>query len=72
MKRHQLHSALFLVLFLTFVTTIFAQDLPVGKPEELGFSQERLQRLTNVFQSYANDKKMAGSVVLVMRHGKVA
>lgn len=72
MKSQQLRSAFFLVVFLTFITTLFAQDLPVGKPEELGFSQERLQRLTNVFQSYANDKKMAGSVVLVMRHGKVA
>ena len=32
----------------------------------------RLQRLTGMFQAYAADKKMAGSTVLVMRHGKVA
>lgn len=59
-------------LFIILITTLRAQELPVGKPEELGFSTERLQRLTSVFQAYVTDKKMAGSVVLVMRHGKVA
>ena len=62
----------FLFVFLILVSTLIAQDLPLGKPEELGFSPERLQRLTSVFQAYADDKKMSGSVVLVMRHGKVA
>jgi CubicO group peptidase (beta-lactamase class C family) len=57
---------------LVLVSTLYAQELPVGKPEELGFSTERLQRLTSVFQAYAADKKMSGSVVLVARHGKVA
>jgi len=62
----------FLFISLVLVTSLYAQELPVGKPEELGFSPERLQRLTTVFQAYANDKKMSGSVVLVARHGKVA
>lgn len=62
----------FLFVFLILVTTLHAQELPAGKPEELGFSSERLQRLTHVFQAYAHDKKMSGSVVLVARHGKVA
>jgi len=62
----------FLFISLVLVSTIYAQELPVGKPEELGFSPERLQRLTTVFQTYASDKKMSGSVVLVARHGKVA
>ena len=58
--------------FLLLVSPLFAQELPAGKPEELGFSSERLQRLTTVFQEYATDKKMSGSVILVARHGKVA
>jgi CubicO group peptidase (beta-lactamase class C family) len=70
MSTQYLRRIPFILLFV--VSTLFAQDLPIGKPEELGFSPERLQRLTNVFQGYVNDKKMAGSVVLVMRHGKVA
>jgi CubicO group peptidase (beta-lactamase class C family) len=63
-----------LILFVTvvFVSALYAQELPVGKPEELGFSADRLNRLTSAFQAYANDKKMAGSVVLIARHGKVA
>lgn len=60
------------LILLLIVSSLHAQDLPVGKPEELGFAPDRLQRLNNVFQEYANDKKMAGSVVLVLRHGKVA
>lgn len=35
-------------------------------------SSERLERLDAVFSGYANDKQMAGSVLLVMRGGKVA
>ena len=35
-------------------------------------SSERLERLGAVFSGYASDKQMAGSVVLVMRKGKVA
>ncbi|MBL7874727.1 MAG: beta-lactamase family protein [Cyclobacteriaceae bacterium] len=62
--------AFIIFLFVAFLGT--AQDIPVGKPDELGFSTERLQRLTTVFQAYANEKKMAGSVILVARHGKVA
>src|SRR6187455_2861760 len=59
-------------LLLVVVTSLHAQELPVGKPEDLGFSSERLQRLTSVFQAYVDEKKMAGSVVLVARHGKIA
>ncbi len=62
----------FLYVFLILYTPLYSQEFPVGKPEDLRFSAERLQRLTTVFQAYANDKKMAGSVVLVARHGKVA
>lgn len=57
------------MVLVIIVSTLRAQELPVGKPKELGFPTERLQRLTTTFQAYATDKKMAGSVVLVMRHG---
>jgi len=72
MFSQHIRNSTFVFAFLIFVSTLNAQDLPVGKPEELGFSPERLQRLTNVFQAYADDKKMSGSVVMVVRHGKVA
>lgn len=65
-------SILFFLFFLWITTASLAQELPVAKPEAVGLSSERLQRLTNVFQAYADDKKMAGSVILIARHGKVA
>jgi CubicO group peptidase (beta-lactamase class C family) len=67
-----LRKVSFLFIFLFVLSSVNAQELPVAKPEELGFSTERLQRLTDVFQAYASEKKMSGSVVLVARHGKVA
>jgi CubicO group peptidase (beta-lactamase class C family) len=57
---------------LLVVSSLWAQELPVVKPETVGFSPERLQFLSNTFQDYVTQKKMAGSVILVMRHGKVA
>jgi CubicO group peptidase (beta-lactamase class C family) len=59
------------LLFVFLVNVLVAQELPTGKPEDVGLSSDRLQRLSSVFQSYASDKKMAGSVILVARHGKV-
>jgi CubicO group peptidase (beta-lactamase class C family) len=61
-----------LLVTLLIVSSLWAQDLPSAKPEDVGLSAERLQRLTSVFQTYVSDKKLAGSVVLVARHGKVA
>jgi CubicO group peptidase (beta-lactamase class C family) len=53
--------------------SLFAQALPrAAKPEEVGLSSERLQRLTDTFQGYVKDGKLAGAVVLVTRRGKVA
>jgi CubicO group peptidase (beta-lactamase class C family) len=72
MFKRTIPSALLLTFFLFFTADLWAQDLSQAKPEDVGMSSERLQRLTAVFQAYSNDKKMAGSVVLVARHGKVA
>src|SRR5947209_5388059 len=50
----------------------FAQDLPTAKPESVGLSSERLDRITSVVQRDIDDKRIAGAVTLVLRHGKVA
>lgn len=60
-----------LIAFL-LVSSAHAQSLPRANPEELGFSTERLERLTRTFQKYVDDQKLGGAVVLVARHGKVA
>jgi CubicO group peptidase (beta-lactamase class C family) len=49
-----------------------AQDLPAAKPESVGLSSDRLERITTVVQRDIDDKRIAGAVTLVVRHGKVA
>jgi CubicO group peptidase (beta-lactamase class C family) len=49
-----------------------AQQLTKVPPAKVGLSADRLQRLTDVFNGYVHDGKLAGAVVLVARHGKVA
>jgi CubicO group peptidase (beta-lactamase class C family) len=60
------------ILAFLFVNLTIGQDLPVVKPEEVGFSGKRLERIDEAFTSYVKDNKMAGSVILVSRKGKVA
>jgi CubicO group peptidase (beta-lactamase class C family) len=48
-----------------------AQDLSRTKPEDLGFSSERLDRITNIFRQDAAAGKAPGFVLLIARHGKL-
>jgi CubicO group peptidase (beta-lactamase class C family) len=41
------------------------------QPESMGFSRQRLGRINRVMQQYVEDKKLAGIVTLIARHGKV-
>lgn len=50
----------------------FPQDLPSAKPEAVGLSSERLQRIGAAVQRDIDDKRIAGAVTLVVRHGQVA
>ena len=46
-------------------------DLPLGQPEDVGMSSERLQRVTTAMQRYIDAEQLAGTVTLIARHGKV-
>ena len=59
------------LVILILATPIPAQVFPKVSPEQVGFSAERLKRLTEIFQAYVADGKLAGSVVLVARRGKI-
>ena len=62
-----------LVVCLTlFAFGLLAQELPSAKPESVGLSPERLERISETVQKNIDDKRIAGAVTLVMRHGKVA
>jgi CubicO group peptidase (beta-lactamase class C family) len=60
------------LVILILATPVTAQVFPKASPEQVGFSPQRLKRLTDVFQAYVADGKLAGSVVLVARRGKIA
>jgi CubicO group peptidase (beta-lactamase class C family) len=49
-----------------------AQDFPRAKPEEFGFSSERLDRITQLFRDDVAEGKVPGFVLLIARHGKLA
>jgi CubicO group peptidase (beta-lactamase class C family) len=45
---------------------------PSARPEEVGFSSERLARIKPFLQKYIDQHKVPNLVTLVIRHGKVA
>ena len=48
-----------------------ALDMTPVKPESVGFSSERLERLHALIQDEVNQKELAGGVTILARHGKV-
>jgi CubicO group peptidase (beta-lactamase class C family) len=55
----------------TAATASAPDPLPRARPEEVGLSPERLQQLAPTLQKYVDDGKVAGSVALVARRGKL-
>jgi CubicO group peptidase (beta-lactamase class C family) len=58
------------VLFLGAIAA--GQDLTLAKPESVGLSSERLERIGATVQRNIDDQRLAGAVTLVARHGRVA
>jgi CubicO group peptidase (beta-lactamase class C family) len=50
---------------------ISSEDIPVGKPEDVGLSSERLARMTKAIHEYVDEGRTPGVVTLIARHGKV-
>jgi CubicO group peptidase (beta-lactamase class C family) len=48
-----------------------ATDMTVVKPESVGFSSERLERLHALMQQAVDQKQIAGIVTILARHGKI-
>jgi CubicO group peptidase (beta-lactamase class C family) len=46
-------------------------DMTLAKPEAVGFSAERLERLHALMQDVVDAKQLPGAVTLLARHGKV-
>ena len=69
MNRRTSVSTLFLLLV---AAAAMAQDLPAAKPEAVGLSSERLERISTAVQRDIDDKRIAGAVTMVIRRGHVA
>jgi len=65
-----LRTLIFLILVITS-TYVSGQGLPSDKPENMGLSPERLNRIDEVMNEYVKNGKMPGMVAMVIRHGKV-
>ena len=58
---------------LALVSTLArAGELPSAKPEEVGLSSERLNRITELLRADSEKGTIPGAVLLVARHGKIA
>jgi|TARA_B110000091_G_scaffold137297_1_gene146834 CubicO group peptidase (beta-lactamase class C family) len=60
------------LLLLLLSTASIAADFDRARPERLGMSSDRLERLDAVLKSYVDNDQLAGQVVLVLRKGRIA
>ncbi|UCF38384.1 MAG: hypothetical protein JSU96_05930, partial [Acidobacteriota bacterium] len=60
MKKNLLLLVFILLLLLLSPVFAVAQQLPVGTPDSVGMSSERLDRLHQTMQRYVDDEKVAG------------
>ena len=61
------------ISFLLMLTaSAFSRGLPMVVPETVGLSTERLSRIDKVMEKHISEQKIAGGVILLARHGKIA
>ena len=58
-------------LALASLCSAVAQPLPVAKPESVGMSTQRLEKITTALTQDVADNKLPGAVVMVARKGKL-
>jgi len=54
------------------ILVVSAAELPQAKPDNLGFSSERLSKIAPTMQKWIDEGKVAGAVGLIGRRGKIA
>ena len=64
-------SVVALAAWLAATGAAHAQPLPAAPPESVGMAPERLARLTTAMKGLVDEGKLAGTVTLVARNGKV-
>src|SRR5688500_2346368 len=57
---------------LVLAVALTAASLPADKPEAVGLSSERLQRINQMMQGYIDRGQITGGITMVSRRGKIA
>jgi CubicO group peptidase (beta-lactamase class C family) len=70
--RRVLTSSGTLVLLVAVLAYPIAAAAPTVKPEDVGFSSERLQRINDLLQRHITAGSFSGAVTLVARNGRIA
>jgi CubicO group peptidase (beta-lactamase class C family) len=70
--RPLLSSQALVVLFGAVLAYPIAAAAPTVKPEDVGFSSERLQRIHDLVQRHITAGSFSGAVTLVARNGRIA
>src|SRR3954464_804348 len=68
MNRSLLRGAIIAVSALSLTAAVSS----VGRPEDVGLSSERLQRINEAVQRYIDSGQITGAVTVVARRGKIA
>ena len=61
-----------MILAVVTVGPVLANHLPCVQPEDVGLSGDRLAHLDSFYGDKVTKGEMAGIVVLIARHGKIA
>jgi CubicO group peptidase (beta-lactamase class C family) len=64
-------ALLTLISFVLLTAAAWAQGLPTAKPEEVGLSSDRLQRVSRALRGEIEAGKVPGAVALVARKGRI-
>jgi CubicO group peptidase (beta-lactamase class C family) len=72
-KRYALRASLLVTAVVLFagLASLSGVDLPSAKPEDVGLSSLRLNRIKEVMQRYIDRKEVPGVVILIARRGRV-
>jgi CubicO group peptidase (beta-lactamase class C family) len=54
------------------ISPIFAGSVPTAKPEDVGFSSDRLRLVHDTIQRHIDGRDITGAVTLVASHGRIA
>ena len=71
MKRNHL-LIIFVIFFCLIVSSEAWSEISITKPEDVGLSSERLNRISETLKAHTEKGVIPGAVVLVARRGKIA